>query len=180
MREAATAVPSEPIAGRTYVIGCDWGKQHDYTVLIVLDAATGAMVAMERLNQIDYAVQANTLRGLAARYQPTAIIAERNSIGEPIIEALQRHGLPVRAFTTTNASKANAIEALQLAFEQGDIRIFNDPVLLNELHAFGMERLPSGMVRYTAPSGQHDDCVMALALAWHGCSNRVGTLAAYV
>ena len=31
-------------------------------------------------------------------------------------------------------------------------------------------RLPSGLTRYTAPSGGHDDTVMALAMAWSGVS----------
>ncbi len=29
-----------------------------------------------------------------------------------------------------------------------------------------MERLPSGLLRYGAPEGMHDDMVMSLALAW--------------
>jgi len=43
---------------------------------------------------------------------------------------------------------------------------YNDPVLVNELVAYQGERLPSGLIRYSAPSGQHDDCVMALAMVW--------------
>ena len=34
-----------------------------------------------------------------------------------------------------------------------------------------MQRLPSGMMRYSAPDGMHDDTVMALALAWQGMQN---------
>jgi len=54
-----------------------------------------------------------------------------------------------------------------LAFERGDIGIVAEPTLINELQAFEMDRLPSGMVRYAAPEGLHDDCVISLALAWH-------------
>ena len=32
--------------------------------------------------------------------------------------------------------------------------------------AYEMDKTPSGMVRYGAPEGMHDDCVMSLALAW--------------
>ncbi len=32
---------------------------------------------------------------------------------------------------------------------------------------------PMGQVSYDAPSGYHDDCVMALALAWYG-AGKVG------
>jgi hypothetical protein len=111
-------------------------------------------------------VQRARLGALAARYNPSAIIAESNSIGEPIIEQLQRDGLPVTGFQTTNATKAAIIEALALAFEQGSIKILNDPVLIGELQAYEMARLPSGMTRYGAPEGLHDDTVMSLALAW--------------
>jgi hypothetical protein len=59
-----------------------------------------------------------------------------------------------------------AIEALALALERGDIRILNDPILVSELVAYQSERLPSGLLRYGAPNGGHDDTVIALALAW--------------
>jgi hypothetical protein len=52
------------------------------------------------------------------------------------------------------------------------ITILNDPVLIEELMAYEVSRLPSGMVRYAAPSGLHDDCVMSLALAWSACMER--------
>ena len=46
--------------------------------------------------------------------------------------------------------------------------ILPDPVLIAELQAYALERLPSGRFRYGAPPGLHDDTVIALALAWHG------------
>ena len=109
------------------------------------------------------------MKALTEEWQPIQIIAEPNSFGQPIIEQLSREGLPIQPFTTTNASKAQAIEALALALERGDIRILNDPVL-GELVAYQAEKLPSGLLRYGAPSGQHDDTVMALAIAWSGVS----------
>jgi len=54
---------------------------------------------------------------------------------------------------------------LALAFEQESIGIPDNQILLNELQAFSIERLPSGNYRYTAPNGMHDDTVIALALA---------------
>jgi hypothetical protein len=64
------------------------------------------------------------------------------------------------------------IEALALVLERGDIRILNDPVLVSELAAYQAERLPSGMTRYGAPSGQHNDTVMALAMALSAVSGQ--------
>jgi hypothetical protein len=162
---AATALPGTPPA--SCVFGVDWGKHNDFTVVVVM-GTDGTMLAMDRFNQIDYTVQAGRLMALAEKWKPVQVIAESNSMGEPIIERLQRDGLPVVAFHTSNATKAAAIDALALAFERSTIQILNDPVLVGELQAYEMERLSSGMMRYNAPAGMHDDCVMSLALAWQG------------
>jgi len=170
--EAATAEPQDgPVAGHSYAISVDWGKKLDYTVFIVIDITTRTMVAMDRSNQVDYVVQRGRLKALFERWKPHVIIAEANSIGGPVIELLQREGLPVQAFTTTRASKATVIEALALAFERDDIRILPDPNLLRELQAYQSET-SSGLPRYGAPPGQHDDCVMALALCWAAVSRQ--------
>jgi hypothetical protein len=165
--ECATAERKDgPEHGHEYVIGADWGRSNDYTVFSVVDVTARCMVDMDRSNRVDYVVQRGRLQALCDRWRPSQIIAELNSIGQPICEELQRAGLPIKGFTTTNASKAEIIEALALAFEQGSIGILNDPVLLGELQAFAAEQLPGGMLRYAAPGGGHDDCVMSLALAW--------------
>ena len=164
--EAATAEPQErAVAGRHYVWGVDWGKHSDFTAIVVLDQA-GVMVALDRFNQIDYTLQLGRLDALRRRFPPALVVAECNSMGEPLVEQLQRAGWPVEPFTTTNASKAAIIDGLSLAFEQAAIRILPDPVLVAELQAYEAERLPSGLLRYGAPEGLHDDTVMALALAW--------------
>ena len=171
--EAATgAIQSRWQAGHEYVIGCDWGRTNDYTVFLVLDQTAHAVVAIDRSNRVDYVTQCERLKVLYERFRPQQVIAEQNSIGQAIIDQLTREGLRIQPFLTTNASKANAIEALALAFERGDIRIPNDPVLVSELVAYQAERLPSGLLRYGAPSGQHDDTVMALAMAWSAVSGQ--------
>jgi hypothetical protein len=68
----------------------------------------------------------------------------------------------------TNKTKVQLIDSLALAFEKSEIRILPDPTLIGELQAYKVERLPSGTLRYNAPDGFHDDCVIALALAWFG------------
>ena len=166
--EAATATALDRgEAGGQYVVGVDWGKLNDWTVVTVLDADSRRMVYLDRFNQIDYAVQLGRLQAVCQRFAPYALVVERNSIGEPLIEQLQRLGLPVVPFQTTNATKAQIIDALALAFEQGALSILPEPVLLGELMAYEMERTGTGLLRYGAPDGGHDDCVMSLALAWY-------------
>lgn len=169
--DAATATAqTEAIKGHQYVAGVDWGKHADFTVIVVMDVNTKEMVAFDRFNQIDYTLQRARLRALCERFNPRLVIAEQNSIGDPIIEVLLREGLPMQPFVTTNATKAAAIDGLALAFERGELRILPEPTLIAELQAYEATRLPSGMLRYSAPEGMHDDCVVSLALAWQGAS----------
>ena len=75
--EAATvAEKTVPESGHAYVIGCDWGRSKDYTVFVVLDTTTHAMVAMDRSNQVDYTLQCGRLRALYDCWRPQQIIAE--------------------------------------------------------------------------------------------------------
>lgn len=166
--DAATGSEQGYNVNHQYVFGVDWGKLNDFTVICVLDLNDRAQVYQDRFNQIDYAVQVGRLKALYERYKPVTVIAESNSMGEPLIETLAREGIPVRPFLTTNATKTAAIDGLALAFERGEIQILNDPVTIAELQAYEAERLPAGSMRYGAPEGMHDDVVMALALAWTG------------
>jgi hypothetical protein len=131
------------------------------------------VLAIDRFRGLEYSLQRARLQAFWERLGGQSwIIAESNNMGGPVVEALQRDRLPVVAFTTTNASKSAIIEALALAFERGDIRIVNDAALVGELQAFEAKSLPSGMMRYAAPEGGHDDMVMALAIAWSGLGLR--------
>jgi hypothetical protein len=174
VREALGAVEQETrIEGHQYAIGCDWGKLSDFSVFAVIDTTAREICRIERMNHIDYTLQVGRLQALCERFKPDAVYAELNSIGVPIIEQLQRLELPVLPFQMTNASKSQAIDALALAFERDALKIVNHPVLLSELLAYQAERLPSGTFRYSAPEGLHDDCVIAVALAYQAVAHQV-------
>jgi Terminase RNaseH-like domain len=174
VREAVGAQPQERAQeGHRYAIGVDWGKVADSSSFCVLDTTIREVCHLERMNQVDYTLQTGRLQALCERFIPDAVYAELNSIGMPIIEQLQRMGLPVYPFQTTNASKAQAVDALALAFERGELKIPDDLILIGQLLAYRAERLPSGLFRYSAPEGQHDDDVMALALAYQSLARQV-------
>ena len=172
VQEAATAEPQSVRRGDSlYICGIDWALNFDFSVVTVIDVKRREMVYMDRFNGVDYTMQRDRIKAICDRFAVSGIIAEQNGLGGPNNEALRRMGLPVRDFTTTNSTKADIIESLAAAFEQGNIRILNDATLIAELQAYEVQRLPSGMVRYTAPDSMHDDCVVSLALAWHGASS---------
>jgi hypothetical protein len=166
LREAATASPSAPECVVHAVAGVDWGREGDYTAVVVLDAETRTMLDIDRFHQVGWELQRSRLTALCARWNVQTVLAEANSIGSVNIEALERDGLPIVPFTMTSRSKPPLIDALALALETGQLRLLPDEVLLHELAAYRMRRSPSGLWQYSAPSGGHDDCVIALALAW--------------
>lgn len=166
VRACATAERQDrALPGHAYIFGVDWARANDYTVIAVLDASQRALVHLDRFSAVDYRTQTARLIALYERFRPTTIVSESNSMGGPLTEDLQSRGLPVIAFATTASSKAAIIQALEIAFERGDIRIIDDAALIAELEAYEQERLHTG-IRYSAPAGMHDDCVIALALAW--------------
>ncbi len=167
--ESATApTDAQPLPGGRYIGGIDWGRDNDFSCVVIIDAETRQMVAMDRFHQIGWELQRGRIAALVEKWHPAILWAEANSIGAVNIEALQAAGLPIRAFTTTVRSKGPLIDDLALAIERAEIVLLPDAVLMNELASYTLERLPGGGYRYAAPSGGHDDTVIALALAWHG------------
>ena len=170
VQEAAILTPQEPQAGRQYVAGVDVASSVDFTVVSVLDAETKEMVYMDRFNRVDYPVLIDRLEAIYQRYHMTSMVVESNSIGRPVIDELVSRGLAIVPFTTTSATKQAIIQQLQAAFENAQIKIVNNPVLVGELLSFESKRNPSGGFSYSAPDGMHDDCVMSLAFAWNAIS----------
>jgi hypothetical protein len=169
--EAATATAQDKaLPGHQYVIGVDWGRTNDATVFKVVDVGMREEVYSDRMTQTGFQAQLGRLQAVVEKFNHPTIIPEYNSLGMPQVEALQNMGMNVQPFVTSNATKAAIIDRLSLAFERAEIKILNDPLTISELQAYESERLPSGLIRYGAPEGMHDDSVIALALAWYGAS----------
>lgn len=167
-RNVRAAVRPAEWGGEPCSIGVDWARSGDFTVFTAIEGAQ--VVAVDRFTNVEYAHQRGRLRAFWERYGRGPIVAEANAMGQPVIEQLLREGMPVQPFTTTNASKAQIIDALALAFERRQISLPDLPWLIAELEAYEAQRLPSGLIRYGAPEGLHDDGVMSLALAWYAVS----------
>ncbi len=161
-----------------YVMGADLAKHVDFTVLCVLNSS-GHLVAFDRFNQLDWTFQKQRIISTAQKYS-AEVILDSTGVGDPIFEDLKRSGnLKVEGYRFTNESKKQLIEALSIAIEQQKISYSNIPELVNELKIFGFNITPTGTITYGAPAGHHDDCVIALALAWHGMKS-VGNFDRYM
>jgi len=166
----AQDLPCEPEREHAYVIGVDWGQKNDFTVFAVVDATARKLAYIDRTRGIPYTLQQERLKALQEKWHNASVVAEENSMGGPIIEAMNKAGIKVKPFLTTNESKAAIIEQLVLDFERGMIQIPNDPALIGELQAFTCSPTRTGLKYYGAPKDGHDDTVIALAIAWSGAA----------
>jgi len=147
--------------------GIDLAKSYDWTVIVGLDQ-NGSVCYLDRF-QRDWHGTKQAILSLNRK----PMLIDSTGVGDPIFEELQRAGMPVQGLKFTSQSKQNLMVGLQTAIQQGAIG-FPDGVIVNELEVFEYQFTANG-VRYSAPSGFHDDCVVALALAYSNFSLKMGS-----
>ena len=156
----------KPITGQPVCFGIDLAKSYDWSVIIGLDAA-GNVAYFDRF-QKDWHSTKQVIKSLPRK----PILLDSTGVGDPIFEELQREGLMVEGLKFTQNSKQQLMVGLQNAIHQKSIS-YPSGVIVDELEIFEYQFTASG-VKYSAPSGFHDDCVMALALAWNMYTSRMG------
>ena len=158
----------KPISAQPIVCyGIDLAKSVDYTVIIGLDK-DGNVAYFDRF-QMDWHNTKETIK----RLPPAPIVVDSTGVGDPILEDLLREGVNIEGLKFTSQSKQQLMEGLASAIQQGRIG-FPEGVIVDELDVFEYQFTANG-VRYSAPSGFHDDTVMALALAWQNHNIKRGS-----
>lgn len=173
-----------PQYGRRYVLGADLGRVNDFTVLSVVDIGTNKLVAHQRFTDTSWAIQKEKIVLLAKAYNNAKIVIDATgfSAGSVIAEDLKEPAiskdlrtanLSVIPFKFTNQSKKALVEKLIVTIEQQLITFPNIEELVSELKSYTYEISQFGNVKYTAPEGMHDDCVISLGLAIYGLGSFV-------
>jgi len=170
--------------------GIDLAKSHDWTVCIALDRA-GFVCRYDRWQS----PWQETIARIDALVGTVPALVDSTGVGDPILEALQRpyerhlaQGRTVRengrdnyeGFKYSSPSKQQLMEGLAAAIQQRsvhypDAALLPGCVIVSELEEFEYAYTAHG-VRYTAPEGQWDDAVNALALARRKLSEPVSVV----
>ena len=149
------------------VIGCDIAKHTDFTVLVAMNLRTGRCLEIERFNQLNWPVQKDRILSFSRKWQGRVIL-DATGAGDPIYDDLVRRYSNIEPFKFSSVSKAELVQRLIVAVEQQKVTWPEEwQVLTHEMQRYEYEISPRGHISYSAPSGFHDDCVMALALANH-------------
>ena len=138
--------------------GIDLAKSFDWTVIIGLDS-NGDVCHYERF-QKDWLQTKETIKNIRKHKH---IFIDSTGVGDAIVEDLQKYFNDMTGFKYTSTSKQQLMESLASSIHKAEIG-FPIGAIKDELEIFEYLFTSTG-VRYSAPSGFHDDCVNALALA---------------
>lgn len=160
--KACTMAVGEAV-GEPMVWGIDLAKSSDFTVCIALDKEK-KVCRFARFQK----PWLETVTEIQRMVGSTKALVDSTGVGDPILEALAKNDNGVRSsnyegFKFSAPSKQQLMEGLTVAIQRGDVRFPEGPIT-SELEDFEYEHTRTG-VRYSAPQGLHDDCVVALALA---------------
>ena len=163
-----TITPSQNI-----VAGVDFGTGNggDDTSLTIMNdhkevIKCYAFNDLEPLQTIDFIIDK------LITFNVKKVVLESNSIGKTYISLLKKKisekGLRIQVieFLTTNQSKREIIESLQIECLNGTIQIPNDNKLMLEMVGYEMQKTTNGSITYNNSSNSiHDDMIISLALA---------------
>jgi phage FluMu gp28-like protein len=157
--------------GTPIAFGIDLAKYTDWTVITGLDNMN--RVCYTERFQGDWMQTKQKIINVVGRI-PAHIDA--TGVGDPIVEDLQRILPNIKGFKYTSQSKQQLMEGLVMEIQQHTIFFPEEPYGF-ELENFEYEYTRTG-VKYSAPSGMHDDAVNSIALA-NDCKkhNRKGIFA---
>lgn len=145
---------AEPVA-----FGLDLARKVDWTVLIGLDDG-GRVARFDRWQRVPWN---ETRRRALCEIGHIPALVDATGVGDPVVEDMARSAPQIEPFVFTPKSKQQLMEGLVAAIQAREVT-FPDGPIRAELEQFEYSRKGASWY-YSAPDGQHDDCVMALALA---------------
>lgn len=148
--------------------GIDVANKFDSTSIIGLDRS-GFMSHYHNFTRTGWPHVIGTIKGLPS--VPGAM--DSTGVGDPVYAEIQQHNPEIEGYVFTNQSKQRLMEGLAVGLQSRKILIADDGDVKNgtgklrhQLEQFEITYTRTG-VSYSAPDGEHDDDVCALALAYY-------------
>ena len=165
----STISPSKEI-----VAGIDWGSGNggDDTAITIMNDSK-QIIKVFYFNDKDVMQTIDFIVSKLKEYGVKKCVCEVNSIGSTYLNLLKRRvsneniKCQIIDFVTTNDSKREIIENLQVNCLNGSIQLINDKKLLLEMVSYQMEKTSTGRVTYNGSPGVNDDIVISISLALH-------------
>lgn len=168
------ALDAEPKPGETrkgtYYVGIDFGKHMDHAVIAVIQEQADHKLRLVYLREFQletsYTAIIGTIRTLNNVYHFRGGRLDQTGVGEPLYEQIREFAPYIGGVTFTARTKQDILSKLLLTMERKDITIPREPQrLLTQLTQQRCEPTEQGTLRFTHPTGTHDDLAWAFALA---------------
>lgn len=152
------------------IIGIDFGRHEDATVITAFSFQTLEQLAVWRIELTEYLIQLPMIDRFVRRFPARQIWAEGRE--ETAAELLRkRYGPSCALVKWANGGKFDKNSCVARGmdlFQTGGWTLINVEWQKEEFRQFARARLPSGTWKYGAPDGMHDDGVAAALYASYG------------
>jgi phage FluMu gp28-like protein len=166
IENAVSGQLEKPEMGEDYLFGIDLARSFDATVLVGFKLSTNHLVYYEKIQNRTWEAQKNLIAGTLKSYNDARAIVDATGMGDSFTEQLMQMGLNVVPLKiANNLIKRNLVEKLGSYLENRYITIPRVQEIIDELNNYEYTLTANNNIVYNAPSGKHDDIVMALALA---------------
>lgn len=165
--EDSYKLPVEFDSKKTYICGVDLARKNDFTVITIIDN-DGRVVYMDRCRDVSFEQQKSRINYAINLYAKCPVYIDATGMGSSVFEALRNSGMRIEGINLDYKTKAEIIQHLGFQIETQSVIYPIGSIVLEELQNYQFTRSPTGLIKYEAASGFHDDCVIALALAVWG------------
>jgi len=167
-------IPDQYKTSNPLFVGIDFGRYRDSTVITVVEKLEGdifKLIFLKEFFNTDFVEQREYIRRLILALNPLRVLIDKTGLGIPMHDFLAKDFPQVEGITFTATNKEAMILNLY-NHVRGKRMILPVDVkeLINQLHSFQRVQEKTGKIRYEAPTGQHDDYVISLALALYAAS----------
>jgi Terminase RNaseH-like domain len=168
--EEQTKAKDKPPEGTVFIGGQDLAKERDFSALVVLEIEDkrAKLVALKEWPHVDYSTVMADTEALYKKWHLVRLGVDAASMGGPIVEFYQYHGLTVEGIKPSGPTKADMVNFSRTLIGNGQLHIGRGR-LADELAAELKEQeLIVGATeypRFAHPQNRHDDLLWALNFA---------------
>ena len=150
----------------------DRAKKIDFTVFTAWDYKRKRLVGFWRFQGVNYIQAIQKVYHFGNQFKTVELlIHDQTGIGEVIGDLLDKTNFPYQGITFTSKNKTFMVNNLIIAFEQGEPQIPYWPDMIVELDSYEVQTNEIGSMKFSAPTGMHDDIVSSMILGWAAVSD---------
>ncbi len=153
--------------GQDAYVGIDTGLVDDYSVLYLI-SPIGKTLHIERINNENINTIATLFSNIMSKYNIVGGNVEKNGIGAAMFDLLKKRFRKLKGFTTTQASKTEAVRKLINDIELTNIELPSEqlcPELHTEFANYSYKMSQTGNLSFGHSPGAKDDIIDALLMA---------------